>query len=207
LLRVLNRTLDLTPGARVTGGTVTYENQNLFGHPAGIQKIRQEIGIVQQRPLPFPMSIRDNVLFGADYQKRIKHSQRDETARIYLEKVGLWNEVKDRLNSPGSMLSIGQQQRLCIARSLANQPRVLLMDEPCSALDPASTAKIEDLIIKLKEEVKIIIVTHNIAQAKRISTHALFFLSGKIAEEGETIKVLENPENPEVFKIVSGREG
>jgi len=207
LLRVLNRTLKLTPMARVSGGTVKYQGENLLSHPLGEQQIRKRIGIVQQRPLPFPMSIRDNVMFGADYHNKTRAAEKDEQVHTYLDKVGLWEEVKDRLKSPGSMLSIGQQQRLCIARSLANRPEVLLMDEPCSALDPDSTAKIEDLILKLKDEIAIVIVTHNLAQARRVSSNCLFFLNGTIAEQGKTAGVLNNPAHPSVQAIVMGREG
>jgi phosphate transport system ATP-binding protein len=207
LLRVLNRTLKLTPMARVSGGTVKYHGENLLQHPLGEQQIRKRIGIVQQRPLPFPMSIRDNVMFGADYHNKTSTGKKNEQAQLYLEKVGLWNEVKDRLKSPGSRLSIGQQQRLCIARSLANRPEVLLMDEPCSALDPDSTAKIEDLILKLQEEIAIVIVTHNLAQARRVSSNCLFFLNGTIAEQGKTAEVLNNPVHPSVQAIVMGKEG
>jgi len=205
LLRVLNRTLELTPTARITSGGSSYRGEDVRTLP--VQRLRQRIGIVQQKPLPFPMSIRDNVVFGAAYHRKMRAAEKDELARVYLEKVGLWDEVRQRLKAPGSMLSIGQQQRLCIARSLANGPEVLLMDEPCSALDPASTKHIEDLILRLKQEMTIVIVTHNLAQARRVSTNCLFFLGGRIAEQGATEQVLHRPEHSGVRAIVMGQEG
>ncbi len=153
------------------------------------------------------MSIQENVLFGVRFHRSANGRGYAEVAKIYLEKVGLWEEVKDRLNTSAARLSLGQQQRLCLARTLANEPEVLLMDEPCSALDPTSTARIEELMHSLKDEHTIIIVTHNLAQARRTSTVSLFLLDGEIAERGPTEKVLTNPEHPRVREIVFGREG
>lgn len=206
LLRAFNRTLELIPGARVSRGSIRFLGEDLSRHPGGPQRIRKRIGIVQQRPLPFPMSIRENVLFGAQYHERKTSRQKDEIVEEYLGKVGLWDEVKDRLKSQGAALSIGQQQRLCCARSLANRPEVLLMDEPCSALDPASTAKIEEMILQLRSEITIVIVTHNVAQGARVSSNCLFFLDGTIAEQGRTDDVLHNPSHPRVRAILHGKE-
>jgi len=207
LLRALNRTLELIPRAHIAQGSVHFHGENLANYPAGPHRLRKRIGIVQQRPLPFPMSIRENVLFGAQYHERKTTQQKHDLVEEYLGRVGLWDEVKDRLKTPGAALSIGQQQRLCCARSLANQPEVLLMDEPCSALDPASTAKIEEMILKFKNEISIVIVTHNLAQASRVATNCLFFLNGSIAEQGKTSELLNNPTHPGVRAIVLGKEG
>ena len=207
LLRAMNRTLELIPHARIATGSIRFRGEDLMSHPAGPHRIRKRIGIVQQRPLPFPMSIQDNVLFGAQYHERLTAGRKRDIVATYLARVGLWDEVKDRLKAPGGTLSIGQQQRLCIARSLANQPEVLLMDEPCSALDPASTAKIEELILGLKQEIPVVIVTHNLAQARRVSSRCLFFLAGTLAEQGDTGQVLSAPRHPGVRAIVSGQEG
>jgi phosphate transport system ATP-binding protein len=207
LLRAMNRTLELIPQARIDQGSIRFRGEDLVCHPAGPHRIRKRIGIVQQRPLPFPMSIHDNVLFGAHYHERLTAARKREIVETYLARVGLWDEVKDRLKAPGGALSIGQQQRLCIARSLANQPEVLLMDEPCSALDPASTTRIEELILGVKDEVTIVIVTHNLAQARRVSSRCLFFLAGKLAEQGDTGQVLTTPSHPGVRAIVGGQEG
>jgi phosphate transport system ATP-binding protein len=207
LLRAMNRTLELIPHARIARGVIRFRGEDLMSHPAGPHRIRKRIGIVQQRPLPFPMSIQDNVLFGAHYHERLTAARKREIVETYLTRVGLWDEVKDRLKASGGALSIGQQQRLCIARSLANRPEVLLMDEPCSALDPSSTSKIEDLILALKDEIAVVIVTHNLAQARRVSSHCLFFLAGTLAEQGDTAQVLTAPCHPGVRAIVSGQEG
>jgi phosphate transport system ATP-binding protein len=207
LLRALNRTLELTPRARIARGSIRFRGEDLMSHRSGPHRIRKRIGIVQQRPLPFPMSIRENVLFGVRYHERCSQQRTSELAELYLTRVGLWGEVKDRLNGSAGALSIGQQQRLCIARSLANRPEVLLMDEPCSALDPTSTAKIEELILGLRAEIPIVIVTHNLAQARRVSTRCLFFLAGTVAEQGPTDQVLTNPGHAGVRAIVNGLEG
>lgn len=207
LLRTFNRTLELIPGARISKGSIHFKGEELSRHAAGPHRIRKRIGIVQQRPLPFPMSIRENVLFGTRYHERKSNRQKQDLVEDHLRRVGLWDEVKDRLKAPGTALSIGQQQRLCCARSLANQPEVLLMDEPCSALDPASTAKIEQMILDLRDEITIVIVTHNIGQGARVSSNCLFFLDGTIAEQGKTAALFHNPTHPGVRAILFGKEG
>ncbi len=207
MLRAMNRTLELTPHAKISHGSIMYKGENILTHPDGPRAMRKRVGIAQQRPLPFPMSIEENVLFGLNYHEKLKTAEKKESVEKTLKRVALWDEVKDRLRSPGSALSIGQQQRLCIGRSLANRPEALLMDEPCSALDPASTAKIEELIRQLRGEITVVIVTHNIAQAKRISTRSIFFLNGAIAEQGDTEQVISRPTNPRVRAIMTGNEG
>lgn len=206
-LRTLNRTLELTPGAGVTAGQVRFRGEDLACHPAGPRAIRKRVGIVQQRPLPFPMSILENVLFGASFHESVPAVEKERLAQGYLDRVALWEEVKERLHASGTALSIGQQQRLCMARSLANRPEVLLMDEPCSALDPASTARVEEMILKLKEEIPVVIVTHNIAQARRVADRVVFFLDGTVVEQGTMAEVLDRPRHPAVRAIVTGLEG
>ena len=208
LLRVINRTLELTPGARVTGGQVHVKGRNILHASEDIRSLRKQVGIVQQRPLAFPMSIQENVDFGRRHHHgRLQRKERDRITASLLERVGLWDEVKHRLDSSATRLSIGQLQRLCIARTLANDPDVILMDEPCSALDPESTATIEALIQELKATVTILIVTHNIAQARRISDQILFLLDGKVAEAGTNTEVMGAARNPRVRRFLSGEEG
>jgi phosphate transport system ATP-binding protein len=206
-LRVLNRTLELIPQARLLSGTVAFHDKNLYGRGAHAAAIRKRIGLIHQRPVPFPMSILKDVLFGARYHGLFNGTQPMEYAHHYLEQVGLWNEVKDRLRDRAERLSGGQQQRLCLARTLANQPEVILMDEPCSSLDPAATQQIEELILGLKPRYTIIIVTHNLAQARRISDRAIFMLDGEIIEEGPTEKVFTSPHLTLTRDFISGRIG
>jgi phosphate transport system ATP-binding protein len=207
LLRVLNRTLELSPEARMIGGRVHFRGRNIYDRAMDIRTLRKQVGIVQQRPLAFPMSIQENVLFGRRHHGHVHRSERERTAGKVLERVGLWEEVKHRLHTPANRLSIGQLQRLCLARTLANDPEVILMDEPCSALDPESTGTIEALIRDLKATLTIIIVTHNVAQARRVSDHALFLLQGAVLEAGPTQQIMENPQHPRVRRIVLGEEG
>jgi phosphate transport system ATP-binding protein len=204
---VLNRTLELIPQARLLSGTVAFRNRDI--HERGIHPamIRKRIGLIHQRPVPFPMTILDDVLFGARYHGLLKGSAPAVYARLYLERVGLWNEVKDRLGERAERLSGGQQQRLCLARTLANQPEVVLMDEPCSSLDPAATQQIEELILGLKPRYSIVIVTHNLAQAKRVSDYAIFMLDGETIEQGTTEKIFNSPEVSLTRDFVSGKIG
>jgi phosphate transport system ATP-binding protein len=207
LLRVLNRTLELIPQARLLSGTVAFRNKDLHDRGAHAAGIRKRIGLIHQRPVPFPMSILEDVLFGARYHGLLKGATPAEYAQRYLEQVGLWNEVKDRLRDRAEQLSGGQQQRLCLARTLANQPEVILMDEPCSSLDPAATQQIEELIRGLKARYTIVIVTHNLAQAKRVSDRAIFMLDGEIIEEGRTDEIFMTPRLNLTRDFISGKIG
>ena len=213
VLRTLNRMHEVTPGARMQG-TVLLDDDDIYG--AGIDPVgvRRAIGMVFQRPNPFPtMSIRDNVLAGLKLQGVRNRNVLDDTAEHALRGANLWDEVRDRLDRPGGGLSGGQQQRLCIARAIAVQPDVLLMDEPCSSLDPISTMAIEDLIAELKQEYTIVIVTHNMQQAARVSDHTAFFnleavgKPGRLVEVDDTEKIFSNPTQKATEDYISGRFG
>ncbi|WP_026556632.1 phosphate ABC transporter ATP-binding protein PstB [Arthrobacter sp. 35W] len=213
-LRTLNRMHEVIPGARVEG-EVLLDGDNLYGDGVDPVTVRSQIGMVFQRPNPFPtMSIRDNVLAGVKLNsKRMSKSDADALVEKSLQGANLWNEVKDRLEKPGSGLSGGQQQRLCIARAIAVQPDVILMDEPCSALDPISTLAIEDLINELKDEYTVVIVTHNMQQAARVSDKTAFFniagtgKPGKLIEYADTTTIFNNPTEKSTEDYVSGRFG
>ena len=213
-LRSLNRMHEVIPGARVEGKVVV-DGQELYGPGVDPVEVRRQIGMVFQRPNPFPtMSIYDNVLAGNKLNaKRMKKSEADDIVERSLKGANLWTEVKDRLGKPGMGLSGGQQQRLCIARAIAVQPQVLLMDEPCSALDPISTSAIEDLIHDLKSEYTIVIVTHNMQQAARVSDHTGFFNlkatgePGHLVEYNPTAKMFASPDDPSTEAYISGRFG
>jgi len=213
-LRTLNRMHEVLPGARVEG-EVLLDGENLYGQGVDPVTVRSQIGMVFQRPNPFPtMSIRDNVLAGVKLNsKRMSKSDADGLVEKSLTGANLWNEVKDRLDKPGSGLSGGQQQRLCIARAIAVRPDVILMDEPCSALDPISTLAIEDLIEELKNEYTVVIVTHNMQQAARVSDKTAFFniagtgKPGKLIEFNDTGMIFSNPQEKATEDYVSGRFG
>ena len=213
-LRTLNRMHEVLPGARVEG-EVLLDGDNLYGPGVDPVTVRSQIGMVFQRPNPFPtMSIRDNVLAGVKLNnRRISKSDADDLVEKSLRGANLWNEVKDRLDRPGSGLSGGQQQRLCIARAIAVSPEVILMDEPCSALDPISTLAIEDLINELKDQYTVVIVTHNMQQAARVSNRTAFFniagtgKPGKLIEIGDTHTIFSNPTVKATEDYVSGRFG
>lgn len=213
-LRTLNRMHEVIPGARVEG-EVLLDGNNLYADNVDPVLVRRQIGMVFQRPNPFPtMSIRDNVLAGVKLNNtRIPRSEADEIVEASLQGANLWKEVKDRLDKPGSSLSGGQQQRLCIARAIAVKPDVLLMDEPCSALDPISTLAIEDLIEQLKSEYTIVIVTHNMQQASRVSDRTAFFniagtgQPGKLIEFDDTRTIFERPAVKATEDYISGRFG
>jgi phosphate transport system ATP-binding protein len=207
LLRVLNRTLELIPRARLGRGTVRFDGADIYAKKIHAATVRRQIGLIHQRPVPFPMSILDDVLFGARYHRLINDVAPVEYARIYLEQTGLWNEVKDRLHERAERLSGGQQQRLCLARTLANQPQVILMDEPCSSLDPAATQQIEELVTELKQRYTIIVVTHNLAQARRIADRVIFMCSGEIVERGTVNKLFSDPDSKVVWDFVAGHIG
>ena len=211
-LRILNRLHETIKGAKVAG-EVLLGDVDIYGHALGVTEVRLSIGMVFQKPNPFPsMSIRDNVLAGLKLSGTTTEDT-DVLVEECLTRAGLWNEVKDRLGDGGMSLSGGQQQRLCIARSLAVKPKVLLMDEPCSALDPISTRVVEETVLQLCEEVTIVIVTHNMQQAQRVSHHCAFFLvedqrqPGRIIETGPTDKLFSMPDDQRTLDYVSGRFG
>ncbi|WP_206051020.1 phosphate ABC transporter ATP-binding protein [Nocardioides speluncae] len=212
-LRILNRMHELVPSAALAG-EVLLDGRDIYDADRKLTDARRQIGMVFQKPNPFPaMSIRDNVLSGLKLTgTRASRRLKDELVESCLTKAGLWKEVQDRLHQPGGGLSGGQQQRLCIARSLAVQPRVLLMDEPCSALDPTSTRVIEETMLELAQEVTIVIVTHNMQQAARVSSQCAFFLAshgtpGVIVEHGDTYAMFNHPQDQRTNDYVSGRFG
>jgi phosphate transport system ATP-binding protein len=213
VLRTLNRMHEVIPGARVEG-EVLLDGEDIYGAGVDPVQVRRTIGMVFQRPNPFPtMSIKDNVVAGLRLGGTKNKKDLDEVAERALRGANLWNEVKDRLNKPGGGLSGGQQQRLCIARAIAVRPDVLLMDEPCSALDPISTLAIEDLIGELKKEYTIVIVTHNMQQAARVSDQTAFFnlagvgQPGRLVELNDTEKIFSNPDEKATEDYISGRFG
>ena len=204
-LRTLNRMNDLIPNTR-TEGEAILDGENIYARTIDVVLLRQRVGMVFQRPNPFPKSIFENVAYGLHVQGR-SHKDIGEMVEKSLRDAALWDEVKDRLNTSALGLSGGQQQRLCIARALAVKPEVLLMDEPCSALDPIATLKIEELITSLSQDYTIVIVTHNMQQAARVSQFTGFFLSGKLIEYAPTVNIFERPQKKETEDYVSGRFG
>jgi phosphate transport system ATP-binding protein len=204
-LRTLNRMNDLIPGTRITG-EANMSGTNIYASSTDVVALRQRIGMVFQRPNPFPKSIYENVAYGLQIQGKSRKLVEEQVEKS-LRGAAIWDEVKDRLKSSALGLSGGQQQRLCIARALAVQPEVLLMDEPCSALDPIATLKIEELITRLTEEYTIVIVTHNMQQAARVSQYTGFFLSGKLIEYAPTVRLFEHPQRKETEDYISGRFG
>ncbi len=207
LLRCLNRMNDLVPEARLEG-EILFNGQDLYAPEIDVVDVRRQIGMVFQKPNPFPKSIYENIAYAPRIHGVVRsRSELDGLIEACLKRVGLWDEVSDRLDQPGTSLSGGQQQRLCIARTIAVEPEVLLMDEPCSALDPIATARVEDLIAELKEDFTVVIVTHNMQQATRVSDHTAFFLLGKVIEFGDTTRLFSNPENQETEDYISGRFG
>ena len=205
-LKTLNRMNDLIPSVKIEG-QVTYNGQDIFAPTVDVNDLRKEIGMVFQKPNPFPMSIYDNIAYGPRTHGIKSKVQLDEIVEEALQGAAIWDEVKDRLKKSALGLSGGQQQRLCIARALAVKPKVLLMDEPTSALDPISTSKIEDLTQQLKKEYTIIMVTHNMQQAVRISDNTAFFLLGELVEFGETEKIFSMPTDRRTEDYITGRFG
>ena len=205
-LKTLNRMNDLIPDVRITG-EVSYKGQNIFDPAVDVNELRREIGMVFQKPNPFPMSIYDNIAYGPRTHGIRNKARLDEIVEQSLRGAAIWDEVKDRLKKSALGLSGGQQQRLCIARALAVEPEVLLMDEPTSALDPISTSKIEDLAAELKKKYTIIIVTHNMQQAVRISDKTAFFLLGELVEYGDTEKMFSDPTDKRTEDYITGRFG
>ncbi len=205
-LKSLNRMNDLIPGVKITG-EILYNNTDIFSSAIDVNNLRKEIGMVFQKPNPFPMSIYDNIAYGPRTHGIKSRAKLDDIVERSLRGAAIWDEVKDRLKKNALGLSGGQQQRLCIARALAVEPDVLLMDEPTSALDPISTSKIEELAISLKEKYTIIIVTHNMQQAVRISDKTAFFLMGEMIEFGDTEKIFSMPEDKRTEDYITGRFG
>lgn len=205
-LRWLNRMNDRIDTARASG-TVLVSGDDIFAPSTDVVALRRRVGMVFQRPNPFPKSIRDNVLYGPKLHYRIGRSQAGEILEASLRAAALWDEVKDRLNDSALGLSGGQQQRLCIARAIALAPEVLLMDEPCSALDPQSTKRIEELIAQLRERYTIVIVTHNMQQAQRVSDRTAFFYEGEVVESGNTNAIFDEPREQRTSDYVHGRFG
>ena len=205
-LKTLDRMNDLVPGVRITG-EVRYQGQDIFAPSVDVNHLRKEIGMVFQKPNPFPMSIYDNIAYGPRTHGVRNKAKLDDIVEQSLRGAAIWDEVKDRLKKSALGLSGGQQQRLCIARALAVEPQVLLMDEPTSALDPISTSKIEELAMELKERYTIIIVTHNMQQAARISDQTAFFLLGELVEYGETEQIFAQPRDKRTEDYITGRFG
>ena len=205
-LRWLNRMNDLIPGAK-TKGSVKLHGDELLSRSVDVVNLRRRVGMVFQKPNPFPKSIYDNIAFGPRLHLKIGRSSLDDLVEKSLRQAALWDEVKDRLKSSALGLSGGQQQRLCIARAIAVNPEVLLMDEPCSALDPKSTARVEELIADLRKQYTILVVTHNMQQAARVSDLTAFFYEGRIIEAGNTEQIFTQPTNSQTEEYISGRFG
>lgn len=205
-LKSLNRMNDLVEGCKITG-KVTLDGEDIYGSNMDVNVLRKKVGMVFQKPNPFPMSVYDNITYGPRTHGIRKKSQLDEIVERSLRGAAIWDELKDRLNKSALGLSGGQQQRLCIARALAVQPDVILMDEPTSALDPISTSKIEDLFLELKKDYTIIMVTHNMQQATRVSDRTVFFLLGEVIEDGKTEELFSMPRDKRTEDYITGRFG
>lgn len=205
LLRSINRTAELNPGFSCKG-KILLNDEDIY-RERDVSSIRRRIGLVFQTPVALPLSIKENVLFGPRYYGEKDKKKLDDMVENYLRKAALWDEVKDKLNRPARELSGGQKQRLAIARLLAVEPEVILLDEPCSSLDPASTAIIEELLVNLSQKLCIVIVTHNLFQARRIAKETVFMLGGKIVEKGDTLKMFTSPDNEMTWKYFSGLTG
>lgn len=206
LLKSINRMNDLVPGCRITG-EMLLDGENIYGGKMDVNGLRKRVGMVFQKPNPFPMSIYDNIAYGPRTHGVRSKAKLDDIVEQSLRQAAIWDEVKDRLKKSALGMSGGQQQRLCIARALAVQPEVLLMDEPTSALDPISTSKIEDLAVELKKDYTIVMVTHNMQQAARISDKTAFFLLGEVVEYGETEQIFFMPKDKRTEDYITGRFG
>ncbi len=206
LLKSINRMNDLVPGCRITG-EMLLDGENIYGGKMDVNGLRKRVGMVFQKPNPFPMSIYDNIAYGPRTHGVRSKAKLDDIVEQSLRQAAIWDEVKDRLKKSALGMSGGQQQRLCIARALAVQPEVLLMDEPTSALDPISTSKIEDLAVGLKKDYTIVMVTHNMQQAARISDKTAFFLLGEVVEYGETEQIFSMPKDKRTEDYITGRFG
>ncbi|AXP41891.1 TPA: phosphate ABC transporter ATP-binding protein PstB [Haemophilus influenzae 10810] len=206
LLRSFNRMFELYPNQKATG-EINLDGENLLTTKMDISLIRAKVGMVFQKPTPFPMSIYDNIAFGVRLFEKLSKEKMNERVEWALTKAALWNEVKDKLHKSGDSLSGGQQQRLCIARGIAIKPSVLLLDEPCSALDPISTMKIEELITELKQEYTVVIVTHNMQQATRCSDYTAFMYLGELVEFGQTQQIFDRPKIQRTEDYIRGKMG
>jgi phosphate transport system ATP-binding protein len=206
LLRVLNRIYDLYPGQRATG-EVLVDGENILAPGYDVTRLRAKVGMVFQKPTPFPLTIWDNIAFGINLYEKLSKPDMDSRIEWALRKAAIWEEVKDKLKRSGTSLSGGQQQRLCIARAIAVKPEVILMDEPCSALDPISTARVEELILELADDYGIVLVTHNMQQAVRTADFTTFMYLGEVIEFGETEQIFSNPREQRTQDYVTGRFG
>jgi len=206
LLRVMNRIYELYPNQRAEG-EVLLDGENILSRKQDLNLLRAKVGMVFQKPTPFPMTIFDNIAFGINLYEGLSRAEMAERVETALRRAALWDEVKDKLGQSGTSLSGGQQQRLCIARSVATKPELILMDEPCSALDPISTAKIEELISELSNDYTIVLVTHNMQQASRVSDFTAFMFLGELVEFGETEKIFTTPTNRRTEDYITGRFG
>jgi phosphate transport system ATP-binding protein len=206
LLRALNRMYDLYPGQRAEG-EINFDGENILNPKQDLNLLRSRIGMVFQKPTPFPMSIYDNIAFGVKLYENLSRSEMDERVEWALQKAAIWTEVKDKLGQSGLSLSGGQQQRLCIARGIAVKPSILLLDEPTSALDPISTGKVEELVHTLKSEYTVVIVTHNMQQAARVSDYTAYMYLGELMEFGETDQIFMKPARQETEDYITGRFG
>ena len=206
LLRTLNRMYDLYPGQRAEG-EINFDGENILDPKQDLNLLRSRIGMVFQKPTPFPMSIYDNIAFGVKLYENLSRSDMDDRVEWALQKAAIWGEVKDKLGQSGLSLSGGQQQRLCIARGIAVKPAILLLDEPTSALDPISTGKVEELVHTLKSEYTVVIVTHNMQQAARVSDYTAYMYLGELMEFGETDQIFMKPARQETEDYITGRFG
>jgi phosphate transport system ATP-binding protein len=205
-IRVYNRIFQLYRDQRATG-EVWLDGQNIVGPGVDLIELRRKVGMIFQKPTPFPLSVHENLAYGLRLHYRVTRSELDGRVEQALRAAALWDEVKDKLHRPGTALSGGQQQRLCIARAIAVEPEVLLMDEPTSAIDPVATAHIEELVLELKKRYTIVIVTHNMQQAARVSDFTAFFFEGRIVEFGPTSELFTNPKDPQTESYLTGRFG
>jgi phosphate transport system ATP-binding protein len=206
LLRTFNRMFELYPEQRAEG-EILLDGENVLTSKEDVSLIRAKIGMVFQKPTPFPMSIFENIAFGVRLFEKLSRAEMEERVEWALQKAALWKEVKDKLNQNGASLSGGQQQRLCIARGVAVRPEILLLDEPCSALDPISTGKVEELILELKQDYTVVIVTHNMQQAARVSDYTAYMYLGELMEMGDTKQIFFKPQRKETEDYITGRFG
>jgi phosphate transport system ATP-binding protein len=203
LLKSFNRLLDLRENVRITGN-ILVDGIDILNPKLFVPDIRKKMGLLSQRPYPLPMSIYENVAYGLRIHNKYTKRKLDEAVENNLKEAGIWREVKDRLHDPASELSVGQQQRLCVARAIAIQPEILLCDEPTSALDPIAAKQIEKLLMKLKKEYTVVLVTHTLRQAKRIADHVIFLYFGKVIEQGSAEEIFSNPKDPETQAYIKG---